>query len=138
MTAAQNPQTQPTPSDQTDSKVNIQISTLNTLMGSLLSLFNAIIVTQYFTDIVWVFILIGVMAAMAITIILRLGRPFDVYNFFLTLIVTALFTFALYQRSQDSTHPISTQIFWPLAPALIYVVWVLLLEVVLRRKCLAR
>lgn len=114
--------------------LNLQIETINTLMGSLLSLFNAIIVTQYFTDIVWVVLLIGVTAAMALTIVHRISRSFDPVLLFLMLLISCLFMYALYQRSLSTPFPISTEIFWPAAPVLIYVVWVIMLEIVLAGK----
>jgi len=114
-------------------RVDLQAATVNTLMGSLLSLFNAIIVIEYFTDIVWVILLIGVMTAMVLTIVRRLGRPFDPINFIFMLLVSILFTYALYQRSMNTQIPLSSEVFWPAAPVIIYIVWTGLLEVVLRR-----
>ena len=114
--------------------LSLQVGTINTLMGSLLSLFNAIIVTQYFTDLVWVIILVGVTATMAVTIARRLSKQFDLYVVGMTVAISGLFSYALYERSLSTQNQISVQVFWPIAPVVIYVSWVVLLEIILRRK----
>ena len=116
-----------------------QIDTVNSLMGTLFGIFNSIIAVEYFTTFAWVLVLLIVLSIMGYSIIHQMGKlEFDYHSFLLNIVLSVLFTFALYEHSKNIGKPISLQIFWPASPPIIYIIWNLLLMYVFKQRSITR
>ena len=116
-----------------DSTINAQISTLNTFMGTLFSILSGILITQYLSDFNWIIIYIMSVVAGALAILRSIRRKRgDSYSYFLSILCFFFTSVAIYQRSLIAEKPISLNNFYPASAPIIYFIWVLLLEMVLR------